>query len=196
MFFLFFSQQPDLQKKLQELEKEHRSPSDEHFTPIVNIAREGSAAPQGEYTTTLYFTTDKYTYYVHVENRELTLKKFKSGDTSPSADPRNNKQFLDKVYPDHNCSQYVLPKTGDSKSARSVDEVDSSLDDSSRPKKKMKADRDDSLEAESPSADSADGLSNPSSSQLSSPEGSNVNPSKLKLLPSQATGNDSGVEAN
>ena len=193
MFFLFFSQQPDLQKKLQELEKEHRSPSDEHFTPIVNIAREGSAAPQGEYTTTLYFTTDQYTYYVHVENRELTLKKFKSSDTSPSADPRNNKQFIDKVYPDHNCSQYVQPKTGD---ARSVDEVDSSLDDSSRPQKKMKADRDDSLEAESPSADSADGSSNPSSSQLSSPEGSTIDPSKLKLLPSQATGNDSGVEAN
>ena len=194
MFPSFSLKKPELLKKLQDLEKEHRSPSDEHFTPYVNIARENSAPPPGEYSTTLFFTTDQYTYYVHVENRELTLKKFKIGDTSPSADPRNNKQFLDKVY--SNCGQCNQSKDGDSKSAKSMDEVDSSSDVSSGPQQKMKAHREDSLEAESPSAESADGSSNPSSSQLSSPEGSTIDPSKLKLLPSKAIGNDPGGEAN
>ena len=79
-----------LQKTLKDLESKGRTPSDEHFTPLVNIAREGSAS-QDEYTTVLFFTTEMYTYYIYIEDQKLVLKKFKMGDPSSEAKPRNNR---------------------------------------------------------------------------------------------------------
>ena len=67
-----------LQKTLKDLESKGRTPSDEHFTPLVNISREGSAS-QDEYTTALFFTTEMYTYYIYVEDQKIVLKKFKMG---------------------------------------------------------------------------------------------------------------------
>ena len=65
-----------LQKKLKELESKGLTPSDEHFTPLVNIARDGTGS-QDEYSTALYFTTEKYTYFIYVENQSLVLKSTK-----------------------------------------------------------------------------------------------------------------------
>ena len=179
--------QPTLHKTLKDLESNGRTPSDEKFTPLVNIAREGSNS-QDEYTTALFFTTEMYTYYIHVENQKLVLKKFKMGDPSSEAKPRNNKQFLDKKYPDSCDLKCACGPKG-------KEEVDG------KEAKKVKKMRVDSSDAESPGGDSAEG----SGSQLSSPEGSSISPSKSKALrtneKSDVTCNDaetmdSGVEAN
>jgi hypothetical protein len=89
-----------LQKKLKELAGKGLTPSDEHFTPLINIVREDSGGSQDEYTTALFFTTEMYTYFIYVENQSLVLKKYKTGDPSWQARPQNNKQFLDKRYTD------------------------------------------------------------------------------------------------
>lgn len=191
-----------LQQKLKELEKKHLTPSDEHFTPLVNIAREPDVTSKDEYTTALYFTTDKYVYFVYVNKQDLTLKKFAVGDNSPSAHPRNNMQFHDKV--DFNtCGQCAMLKAGSKTKAKEKEEVDSS--EATLSKEKLKADF---VEKESPSADSGDGLSNPrsSSSQLSSPEDASIinSPGNSKLFHANkklSANNDSeildsGVEAN
>ena len=194
------SLQPVLQQKLKELESKHLTPSDEQFTPLVNIAREPTVTSKDEYTTALYFTTDKYIYFVHVDKRDLTLKKFEVGDNSPSAHPRNNMQFRDRIYT--NSGECAIHKDSSKIKAEEKDEVDSS--EAMLSKKKTKVDF---VETESPSADSADGSSNPrsSSSQLSSPEGANISsPSNSKLLHANEKHNtsndsdilDSGVEAN
>lgn len=194
--------QPVLQQKLKELEKKHLTPSDEHFTPLVNIAREPDVTSKDEYTTALYFTTDKYIYFVYVDKEDLMLKKFAVGDNSPSAHPRSNMQFRDEVY--LNCGQCAMHKAGTKVKAKEKDEVDSS-EASTLSEEKLKADF---VETESPSADSADGSSNPrsSSSQLSSPEGASINnspgTSKLFHADEKHSANndseilDSGVEAN
>ena len=190
-----------LQQKLKELEKKHLTPSDEHFTPLVNIAREPDVTSKDEYTTALYFTTDKYIYFVYVDKHDLTLKKFAVSDNSPSAHPRNNMQFHDRVY--LNSGQCAMHKAGSKINAKEREEVDSS--EAALSEEKLKADF---VEAESPSADSGDGSSNPrsSSSQLSSPEGASINnsPGNSKLLRANEKHSanndseilDSGVEAN
>ena len=99
MFYSTIVSQPEFTRKVQEMQKGGRTHTDEHFIPLVNISREPVAPSTDDYTTTLYFTTDQYTYFVHVDKQDLVLKKFKMGDTSPSANPRNNKQFYDKFYP-------------------------------------------------------------------------------------------------
>ena len=156
--------QPTLHKTLKDLESKGRTLSDEHLTPLVNIAREGSVS-QDEYTTALFFTTEMYTYYIHVENQKLVLKKFKMGDPSSEAKPRNNKQFLDKRYADFCDSKCACGPKG-------KEEVDG------EGAKKVKKMRVDSSDAGSPGGDSAEG----SSSQLSSSEGSSISPSKSKVL--------------
>lgn len=100
-----------LQKKLKDLEGKGLTPSDEHFTPLVNIAREPAQSSQDDYTTALFFTTEKYTYYIYVENQSLALKKFKTGDPSWQAKPQNNKQFLDMRFADScvECSNTKPP---------------------------------------------------------------------------------------
>ena len=159
------------------MEKGGHTLADKHFTPLVNIAREPVATSADDYTTALYFTTDQYTYFVHVDKQDLILKKFKTGDTGPSANPRNNKQFCDKFYP--SCAS-CTPDDGMA----------------SEPGKTVVASKQDSLKAGSPT-DSADGSSGPrsSSSQLSSPEGSSTSPVPQKHATSSGS-LDSGVEAN
>ncbi len=177
--------QPTLHKTLKELDSNGRSPSDEHFTPLVNITREDSGGSQNDYTTALFFTTEKYTYFIYVENQSLVLKKYKTGDPSWQARPQNNKQFLDKNYPDSCDSKQCTcgPHKG-------KEEVDGGA-------KRIEKTRVDSSDTE----DSAEGLSNTrsscASSQLSSPEGASVSPSnsKSKVLRESET-MDSGVEAN
>ena len=180
---------------MKDLESKGRTPADESFTPLVNITRDG-AGSQDEYTTALYFTTEKYTYFIYVENQSLVLKKYKTGDPSWQAMPRHNKQFLDKAYPD-SC---------DSKCTRDPpkgkEEVD--IGEGAKTIEKMRV-------GSSDVEDSAEGSSNPrssgASSQLSSPEGTNISPTKSKVLRANekpgalATSNDSetmdsGVEAN
>ena len=186
--------QPELHQKLEELEKKHLTPSDEHFTPLVNIAREPNVTSKDEYTTALYFTTEQYVYYVHVDQGQLALKKFKVDDNSPSAKARSNKQFRDKpVYND--CGTC---KPGGTKAKEEVDSSGAII-------KKVNTKL---AEVDSPSADSADGsiLSNSrsSSSQLSSPEGpSTSSPNSKVLLDGEKNVSrndsetlDSGVEAN
>ena len=164
----------------------------------MNIARESGSGDPNEYTTALYFTTENYTYFIHVgEENDLVLKKFKTGDTSPQANPKNNKQFLDKQFP------YSCDRKGSSEVKAKIEEVDG------KAAKVVEKKRVNSSEAESPGADSAEGSSNPRgssvSSQLSTPDGSSISPSKSKVLhasekPDGASNDletmDSGVEAN
>lgn len=187
-------EKPDLHKKLQDLDSPTSTLADKRFTPLVNIAREASSVPEDQYTTTIYFTTDQYNYFVHVENQELTLKKFNIKDNSPSANPRNNKQFRDKVYP--NVSERAKVER------RGKEEVDSAGE-TFKPEKKFKRDEEDSFDAKSPSSDSADGssgISRSGSSQASSPDDSNASSTKSTFLLTKDKHDsdtlDSGVEAN
>ena len=100
-----------------------------------------------------------YTYYVYVEDQKLVLKKFKTSDPSSEVKPRNNRQFLDKRYPDTYNSKCACGPKG-------KEEVDG------KGANKIKKTRVDSPNAKSPERDSAEG----SSSQLSSPEGSRISP--------------------
>ena len=106
-----FRSQPTLQKKLKDLEGKGLTPSDEYFTPLVNIAREPAQSSQDDYTTAIFFTTKMYTYYIYVENQSLVLKKYKTGDPSWQAKPQNNKQFLDRRFADScvECSNTKPP---------------------------------------------------------------------------------------
>ena len=178
-----------LHKTLKELDSSGRTLSDEHFTPFVNIARENAGESQNDYTTALYFTTEKYTYFIYVENQNLVLKKYKTGDPSSQAKPQNNKQFLDKRYPDScisKCTCHCDPHKG-------KEEVDEGA-------KTIEKTRVDSSDTE----DSAEGSSNAgsscASSQLSSPEGASVSPSKSKVFHAnekhESETMDSRVEAN
>ena len=186
--------QPILHKTLKDLESKGHTPADESFTPLVNIARDG-AGSQDEYTTALYFTTDKYTYFIYVENQSLVLKKYKAGDPSWQARPLNNKQFLDKTYSD-SCDSKCTHDPPKGK-----EEVDG---EGAKTIEKMRVDSSDV-------EDSAEGSSNPrssgASSQLSSPEGSSISPSKSNVLRANEKSDalaksnesetmDSGVEAN
>lgn len=103
--------QPTLHKTLKDLEGKGLTPSDEHFTPLVNIAREPAQSSQDDYTTAIFFTTEMYTYYIYVENQSLVLKKYKTGDPSWQAKPQNNKQFLDMRFADScvECSNTKPP---------------------------------------------------------------------------------------
>lgn len=174
---------------MKDLESKGRTPSDEGFTPLVNIARESSTSSQDDYTTALFFTTEKYTYYIYVENQNLVLKKYKTGDGSSEAKPQNNKQFLDKRYPD-SCSTCGQPK--------GKEEVDG---EGAKRVEKMSVD---SFDAEDSMESSSNPRSSDASSQLSSPEGSSIIPSKSKLLQAnekpgasnESETMDSGVEAN
>ena len=189
------SLQPVLQQKLKELESKHLTPSDEKFTPLVNIAREPTVTSKDEYTTALYFTTDKYVYFVYVDKQDLTLKKFEVGDNSPSAHPRNNTQFRDgNIY--INCGKCTMNKDSSKIKAEEKEAMQSA--------KKAKVDF---VETESPSAESADGLTNPrrNSTQPSSLEGASISSlSNSKLLHTNENHNtsndsdilDSVVEAN
>ena len=188
--------QPTLHKTLKDLEGKGLTPSDEHFTPLVNIAREPAQSSQDDYTTALFFTTEKYTYYIYVENQGLALKKFKTGDPSWQAKPQNNKQFLDMRYRDF-C---------DSNPHKGKEEVDAHKEGA----KVVEKTRVDSSDTE----DSAEGSSNPrsscASSQLSSPEGTSISPSQSNIplsanekpdvlatsRPNDSETMDSGVEAN
>ena len=115
------------------------------------------------------------------------LKKFKTGDPSWEAKPRNNKQFLDKRFPDSCDSKCACGPKG-------KEEVDG------EGANKVKKTRVDSSDTGSPGGDSAEG----SSCQLSSPEGSSISPSKSNVLhtneksdgTNDAETMDSGVEAN
>lgn len=178
---------------MKELEKEGKSPSDERFTPLVNIAREGTDGSGSGYTTALYFTTKEYIYFVHVDKSAknyLALKKCKNGDTGPDANPRNNLQFVCKPCQDScDCS---------GGGERGKDEVDGER---VAEKVRMK-----SFEAKRAVTDFGEGSSNPisssASSQLSSPDSSSISTSESKtLIVNDATKNesditDSGVEAN
>lgn len=107
---IFLCTQPKLLNKLADLKKKNLTPSDEHFTPLVNISREPDTSEK--FTTALYFTTKEYTYFIYVDKTNLTLKKYKTGDTDPSASPRNNKQFLDRQETE-NCTCVVQKTNGD-----------------------------------------------------------------------------------
>ena len=179
--------QPTLHKTLKELDSSGRTPSDEHFTPLVNIARENAGESQNDYTTALYFTTEKYTYFIYVENQNLVLKKYKTGDPSSQAKPQNNKQFLDKRYPDSCNSKCTCdPHQG-------KEEVDEGA-------KTIEKTRVDSSDTEDSAEGSSNARSSCASSQLSSPEGASISPSKSKVLNTdekhESETMDSGVEAN
>ena len=110
----------------------------------MNIARDsgGSSDPNDPYTTALYFTTEKYTYFIHVgESNDLVLEQFKIGDNSPQANPKNHKQFLDKRFT-NSCNCMCASKVR-------KEEVDG---ETSRAVKKRRLD---SSESESPRANSA-----------------------------------------
>ena len=186
--------QPTLLEKLADLKKRKLSPSAEHFTPLVNISREEDTAE--EYNIALYFTTKEYTYYIYVDKTNLTLKKYKTGDTDPSANPRNNKQFMDKKDQDR-CSQCAMcSATKDTNGVKGREETDSTGTTGLNSEEKEA-----SSGKVSSGVDSADVSSNSASSnssQLSSPEGlgsSSINPPTSKIL-NDSGNQDSGVEAN
>ena len=185
----FSHTQKELLEKLAALKKKNLTPSAEHFTPVINISRDAAASE--EYTTALYFTTKTYTYFIYVEKAKLVLKKYTVGDTDPSADPRNNKQFADR--PD--TTNYTA--CGAKGLNVGKDETDSS-DHAAKPDSVGETKtRSEVIPGED--VDSANGSSNSasgSSSQLSSPEsGSGINPSTAKCL-NNSVNQDSGVEAN